>query len=187
MPPDAAPTHLVDPSKELRLMLAFFGEARLPHSEVIPAEAVPEPFHRLLVHDNHMTVTLEEYHGAKVVVRPYRVHRQGDMYGRKLDLYTETPASQVVMTGIMLINLGFVTPAVQTAIVAQSAPLGRILIEHNILRQVSSGSYLRLDPADPLAARFSLHKPQPVYGRIATIFCDEKPAIDLLEIVNPEA
>lgn len=176
----------LDPSKELRLMLAFFGEATLPLCQEIPADEVPDPFRSLLVHDEHMTVTLERYHGGPVMVRPYLVHRQGDLYGRKLDLVTQKDG-QVVMTGIMLFNFSFSTPRVRDLILEQKVPLGRILIENDILRRISSETFLRIDAADPLVGRFHLERPQPAYGRLATIFCDEKPAVDLLEIVNPRS
>jgi hypothetical protein len=174
----------LDPSKELRLMLAFFGESQLPQCEQIPAEAVPPPFHGLLVHDQHMTVALEAYHRSRVLLRPYLVHRQGDLYGRKLDLVSEDSAA-VVLTGIMLFNLSVVAEPVRQLILEQKIPLGRLLIENNVLRQVSTESFLRIAATDPLVARFHLAEARPAYARLATIFCDERPAVDLLEIVNP--
>lgn len=175
-----------DPSKELRLLLAFFGESRIPFCREVSPDEVPAPFHQLLVHDNHMTVTLEEHFHDRVAVRPYRVQQVGDLYGRKLDLLLEK-TGQVVMTGAMLFNLSLVEPAVGDDIIAQKSPLGRILIEANILRRVSSGRFLSFEAKDPLAQRFGLEPPKPAYGRLATIFCDEQPAVDLLEIVTPEA
>lgn len=175
-----------DPSKELRLLLSFFGESRIPHCRELSAASIPEPFRHLLVHDSHMTVTLEDHFGCPVVVRPYQVHRVGDVYGRKLDLLTERDG-QVVMTGAMLFNLSLVTSKVAEAILAESAPLGRILIANDILRRVSSETYVEIEARDPLAARFGLNPPRAAFGRLATIFCDEKPAVDLLEIVTPEA
>ena len=39
---------------------------------------------------------------------------------------------------------------------------------------------------DPLIARFGLAESMPAWGRLATIFADGRPMIDLLEIVRPE-
>ncbi|MGL4464435.1 MAG: hypothetical protein ACRC1K_19965 [Planctomycetia bacterium] len=177
--------HPLEPSKELRLLLAFFGESTPPQCRETLAAAVPEPYRRLLVHQNHMTVTLEQYIGAKVRVRPYQVHQQGDLYGRKLDLFSEANG-QLVMTGLMLFNFSFSTPVVREQIVSQAAPIGRILIENDILREITAESFLQIDADDPLVKRFELSTPRPAFGRLATIFCDKKPAVDLLEIVNPE-
>jgi chorismate-pyruvate lyase len=174
----------LDPSKELRLLLAFFGESVLPDCEVVEADGVPDPWHRLLVHDNHMTVTLEARWGGAVTVVPYQVHRHGNLYGRKLDLRTDD--GTVVMTGIMLINFDACPPEVERAVEAQEKPLGHILIESGLLRHISSESFVEVAAEDPLVQRFELAEPKPAWGRLATIFADGRPAIDLLEIVRPE-
>jgi len=174
----------LDPARELRLLYAFFGDSALPQIERVNADDVPEPYHGLLVHDQHMTVTLEAHHGKPVTVVPWKVHRHGDIYGRKLDLLVEP--GKTVMTGVMLINFGYCTDAVRDAVVAETAPLGRILIEHNVLRRIDATAFVRLPPDDALVQRFKQPTPKPAYGRLATIYCDERPAIDLLEIVAPE-
>jgi len=174
-----------DPSKELRLLLAFFGEGALLDCEVVDAEQVPDPWHRLLVHDNHMTVTLEARWGQAVEVVPYEVRRSGDLYGRKLDLVAVRDR-RIVMTGIMLIDLRVCTDAVREAILAESVPLGRILIDNGILRRITSETFLHLGASDPLVARFGLAEASGAWGRLATIFWGDKPAVDLLEIVRPE-
>jgi chorismate-pyruvate lyase len=173
-----------DPSKELRLMLAFFGDGDLPKIEEISAAAIPQPYRSLLVHNGHMTETLEKHHGADVDVHPYNIHHNGSMYGRKLDLTVQS-SGEVVMTGILLFNLSFVEPVVRDEILAAETPLGRILVEHNVLREVTTETYLKVAAEDPLVARFGLSKPLDAYGRLATIFCNQRPAVDLLEIVRP--
>lgn len=177
---------IYEPKKELRLLLAFFGDSKLPHCEPILPEEIPDPYRQLLVHHNHMTVTLEQHHNDKVRVVPYQVHRQGDLYARKLDLITEN-GNKIVMTGLMLFNFAFCSDTVRDLIIEQKTPLGRILIEHNIMRRVSAGTYLRFEADDDLVARFRLEEPRPAYGRLATIFYDEQPAVDLLEIVSPDS
>ncbi|MBY0588523.1 hypothetical protein K2X85_15210 [bacterium] len=165
-------------------MFAFFGDAELPHAEIIPAEAVPAPYRDLLVHHGHMTETLDRYYSSSVAVHPYLVHRHGEMYGRKLDL-SIPPDGKIVMTGLMIINLTFVGAEVALKIVEGKTPLGRLLIENNVLREVNSGTYLKLAPTDPLVKRFHSSADRPAYGRLATIFFSDKPAVDLLEIVAP--
>jgi chorismate-pyruvate lyase len=175
--------HPLDTSKELRLLLAYFGEARPVRCEEVPGPHVPEPYRRLLVHDEHMTVTLERYYDSPVRVVPYRVHRHGDLYGRMLDLLDKN--DRVVMTGLMLFNFNFCNAEVRDEIIAAQGPLGRILIEHDILRHVSPTAFVRIAGDDPLARRFHAPEPKPVYGRLATLFCDNQPAVDLLEVVAP--
>jgi len=172
-----------DPMKIVRLMLAYFGDSEVPIATAVDPGSVPAPYQSLLVHHGHMTEALEKYHGAPVTVHPYRVRREGEMYGRRIDL--RVGGDSPVMTGIMIFNLALVAPAVREEILRARTPLGQILIKHRILRRVSSDAYIRLGAKDPLVARFELARSRPAYGRIATILCNQQPAVDLLEIVRP--
>ena len=179
-------TSNLDPSKEIRLLLAFFGESRLPQCFEIDAEQAPQRERELLVHRRHMTVTLEEHYHDRLRVVPYRVHQQGDLYGRKLDLVADS-SGLVVMTGIMLFNFSCCNSKVRDLILAEEIPLGRILIENRVLRRISTETFVRIEARDPFVERFGLKVPQPAFGRLATIFYDGEPAVDLLEVVRPEA
>ncbi|MGH6622788.1 MAG: hypothetical protein ACREBN_02395 [Burkholderiaceae bacterium] len=172
-----------DPVKVVRLMLAYFGDSEVPLATAVEPATVPAPYQSLLVHHGHMTEALEKFHGAPVTVHPYRVRREGEMYGRRIDL--RVGGGPPVMTGIMIFNLALVPAAVRDEILRAETPLGQILIKHRILRRVSSDAYVRLGARDPLVARFELTGARPAYGRIATIHCDQQPAVDLLEIVRP--
>jgi chorismate-pyruvate lyase len=180
-------TAAIDPAKVVRLMLAFFGDSEVPQAVALDADALPALPRALLAHNGHMTEVLTRHHGAALTVRPYRIHREGDLYGRRLDLFAGDPTSdnpRPVMTGIMIFNLALVAPQVRDEIVGAQSPLGEILIRHRILRRVAADAFLRFDADDPLAQRFGVAD-QPAYGRLATIDCDQRPAVDLLEIVRP--
>jgi chorismate-pyruvate lyase len=174
----------VDPAKVVRLMLAFFGDSEVPVATARDADELPDADRRLLVHHGHMTEVLAAHHGAALRVQPYRIHQQGDMYGRRLDLFAGSDP-RPVMTGIMIFNLALVAPAVRTEIVGAQSPLGEILIRHRILRRVVADAFLRFEADDPLTLRFGTPMPRPAHGRLATIDCDGRPAVDLLEIVRP--
>lgn len=165
-------------------MLAFFGDSDVPRARSLDADGIPAASRRLLAHAGHMTEVLERHHGAPPSVRPYRIHREGDIYGRRIDLFA-AGVDGPVMTGIMIFNLALVEPAVREEIVAARAPLGEILIRRRILRRVRPDAFLAFEAGDPLVARFGLARPRPAYGRLATIDCDQRPAVDLLEIVRP--
>jgi chorismate-pyruvate lyase len=179
-------TAAIDSAKVVRLMLAFFGDSEVPRATAVDAEALPAQPRALLAHAGHMTETLARHHGAALSVRPYRIHRQGDIYGRRLDLFAGDDP-RPVMTGIMIFNLALVTTAVRDEIVAAQSPLGEILIRRRILRRVAADAFLRFDAVDPLVQRFAPfgNAKTPAYGRLATIECDRRPAVDLLEIVRP--
>jgi chorismate-pyruvate lyase len=180
----AQPAPSIDPSKVVRLMLAFFGDSEVPLARAVDPATIASPYQALLAHNGHMTAALERHHGGSLGVHPYRIRREGDIYGRRIDLAV-AGRDNPVMTGIMIFNLALVTATVRDEIERAESPLGEILIRHRILRRVKPDAFLEFDPRDPLVARFGLPVPQPAYGRLATIDCDGRPAVDLLEIVRP--
>ena len=72
-------------------------------------------------------------------------------------------------------------------ILSEIKPLGRVLIEHNVLREVQLASLYRVMPGPALCELFALADPLATYGRTAFIYCDGYPAVELLEIVAPES
>jgi chorismate-pyruvate lyase len=143
---------------------------------------MPAPFHDLLVHEHHMTVTVEAHHGDAVAVRVLASRRVDDSYARKIIL-TLHGSGKVVLFGIVRIRLDFCSAPVRKAILAEKTPLGRVLIEHNVLRRIEPTAYFRVRPGPRQLAWFGLKKAQPLYGRLGFIYCDEQPAVELLEIV----
>lgn len=171
---------------DLRSLLALFPPARdLADCTVVAAEEVPEPYHGLLVHEHHMTVTVEEYHRGHVNVQILAKRKDHDIYARKI-LLTLQKTGQVVQYGIVRIRLQYCDPEVRARILEGKTPLGRILIEHNVLRRIEPTAFLRVTFRPSMMAWFDLDKPLPTYGRLAYIHCDGKPAVELLEIVAPE-
>jgi chorismate-pyruvate lyase len=154
--------------------------------EVVAADAVPPPYDELLVHDQHMTVTVEAHHGSLVNVRVLADRLEGDLYARKILLVLQA-SEKVVQFGLVRMHLNFVSPEVRAEITSRRTPLGRILIQHNVLRTIAPTSFLRVLPGPAMMGWFGLKAPQPTYGRTAVITCDDQPAIEVLEIVAPAA
>lgn len=155
-----------------------------PIIETLPAERVPQPYHRLLVHSHHMTVTVEEYYGDAVDVKVLTALHQGDLYARKI-LLALRGTGQVVQFGIVQIDLSFLSRAVRDEIVSQRTPLGRVLIQHNVLRTVRPVEFFRAIPAPLMCDWFGQTEPTPTYGRLGVIYTDHKPAIRVAEILTP--
>ena len=170
---------------ELHALYALFPLADdIPECELVPADAVPPPYHGLLVHEHHMTVTVEQYHGDLVDVRILARRLDGDVYARKI-LLALRQSGRVVQFGIMRVNLRYCSAAVRAEIVAGQTPFGRILINHDVMRRIEPTAFLRVTPSQAMAEWFGLRQPRPTYGRLAIIHCDGQPAVDLLEIVAP--
>jgi hypothetical protein len=157
----------------------------MTRGELVPPGRVPPPYHDLLVHEHHMTVTVEAHNGDAVNVRVLEYRVAGDSYARKILLPLQK-SGKVVMFGLMRVNFHYCSDEVRQRILAGQTPLGRVLIEANVMRRIEPTAYLRVFPGAAMMQWFGLDEPQPTYGRFALIHCDEQPAVELLEIVAPE-
>ncbi|MEZ6114735.1 MAG: hypothetical protein R3C99_27540 [Pirellulaceae bacterium] len=153
-------------------------------TEVAAAE-LPDVFRRLLAHDEHMTVTVENHHRSPVDVRVLDTRTTDTHYSRKI-LQNRQSDGRVVQFGIVRLTLSFLAPEVRAEIERQQTPLGRVLIEHNVLRNVRLLSLWRIEPGPDLCGMFNLSSAETCYGRTALIYCNGVPAVELLEIVTPE-
>jgi len=62
--------------------------------------------------------------------------------------------------------------------------LGRILVQHNVLRNVELVGLWEIRAGRELAAFLGVPRETTVYGRTALIHCNGEPAVELLEIVT---
>lgn len=167
--------------------LVIFDDVLWPSdstAHLIHASALPEPYRLLLAHTEHMTVTMEAFHGAPVEVRVLEAGRLGDFYHRRIILTLEG-SGKIVQYGLVRIDLSLLPAAVRNAILAEDTPLGRILIEHNVLRRVEPTAFMRIEPGPTLMQALELPRQTPLYGRTGVIFCDDRPAIAVLEVSSP--
>jgi chorismate-pyruvate lyase len=165
--------------------LFYSDMAELGAFEEVLAEQMPQPYRTLLAHHEHMTVSVERHHGEKVDVEVIAAKRSGDYYARKIVLHLQT-SRKTVLFGIPRLNLRLVDDDVRREILSENKPLGRVLIDHNVLREVQLASLYRVTPGPDLCRMLGLAEPQTTYGRTAFIYCDGYPAVELLEIVSPE-
>lgn len=152
--------------------------------EAVDSHDLSRDYRMLLAHDSHMTVTVERFHNGPVDVRVLETKQSGEHYARKIVL-ARARDGQVVQFGIMRLDFSAVSPAVRSEVESQRTPLGRILIQHNILREVHLTQLWKVTPGEDLRRLFNLEEGQITYGRTAIIHCDGEPAVELLEIVAP--
>lgn len=156
-----------------------------PECSIIQPENIPQPSDELLVHHQHMTVVLQRHHGGPVQVHVLEEHLDGDRYTRKIKL-TPVGSEKVVEYGIVRLDLRFMPDAVKQEILAKRKPLGAILIEHKVHRRIKPRYFLRFPEGSAVLKLFGHDSGQTLCGRLGTIYCDEEPCIELLEIVvNP--
>lgn len=152
-------------------------------TEVAESE-LPEVPRKLLWHDAHMTVTVESHHRSSVDVSVLDTHVTATHYSRRI-LLTRQSDGGVVQFGIVRLNSTFLGEDVRKEIESERTPLGRVLIEHNVLRDVRLLSLWRIEPRSDLVKIFGLDQPETCFGRTALIYCNGLPAVELLEIVTP--
>jgi chorismate-pyruvate lyase len=172
--------------RELFEVFAHLEPIDIPEFQVVAPEHVPQPYRDLLVHEHHMTVTVERFHGRPVELRVLSQRTQGHHYSRMILLALQG-TGDVVQFGIVRIDLDRCSPVVRAEVLAGEKPLGRILIEHDVLRHIDPTCFVRITPTRQMLQWFGLAESGPLWGRTATIHCDGQRAIDLLEVVRNES
>jgi chorismate-pyruvate lyase len=168
------------PSLDVLVGLFFFDLAELGRFERVEPAAVPEPFRGLLDHNSHMTVTVEKFHLSPVEVQVLETSVTRSQYARQI-LLARASDGKIVQWGIMRVSFSHLPDAVREEIERAETPLGRILIAHNVHRQVRLSALWRVEPGPALAKHLG---PATTYGRTAIIEVAGEPAIELLEIVS---
>lgn len=178
----------MNPLKELQELVTLFpepgGHELYLTAEHVAKEATPEPYHRMLVHEHHMTISMESYHDCTVDVEVMASRFEDGLYLRKIRLH-KSGTRDAIQFGYVRFNLDFVTEKVRAEILSEKIPLGRVLIQHNVFRHVDLGAILRFTAGPGMAEYLQMDVGQTTYGRLATIFCNGSPAIDLLEVSSP--
>lgn len=177
----SAEADLYTPSAS-RLATLFYSDlAELGQFEPTTADAMPAEYRSLLAHQEHMTVALEKFHGSLVSVKALDEWRDNGSYARA-SLLSRQSDGAIVQFGIMRIWLGDLPETAQAQITARQIPLGRVLIEHGLLREVELISLWRIVPGAALKKHLQLKSDAPIHGRSAQILVDERPTVQLLEI-----
>lgn len=164
--------------------LFYQGSAELGEFTPVSSGELTAPFGKLLDHNAHMTVTVEAHHGCPVDVKVLDVRHDDGFYSRKI-LLTRQSDDAPVQFGIVSIDKRVLSTHVFEEIIAQQTPLGRILIRHNVMREVKLNQLFSVVAQRDLAAYLGVEPGSQIGGRTAVIDCDGTPAIGLLEIVTP--
>ena len=183
----------------------MFGRIR-----AIDSKDIPPPFDLMLAHHSHMTVAMEDFHGHCVslnVVNVAAAESDGQKsYTReillkspvfnamafgaleRLDKTRKKNADRVVQYGIVKIMTDRLPEEVVARIQECGTPLGRILIEADLLREVRCVCVFEVMPGPyfgKLCHTPENQTPPQTYGRFATISISEQPVIELFEVVVP--
>ncbi len=168
----------------LRIFYPASGEfARVRRVE---AAEIPAPFRGLLDHASHMTVAMERHHGGPVSLQVVQVAPgTADGRGYVREILLVRGDGMVVQYGIVRLDLSAVDAATAAAIRTAEVPLGRLLIEAGLLREVHDVRLLEVTPGAALCRLFGREVCRTTYGRVAEISLAGRPAIELLEVAAP--
>jgi len=164
-------------------LFRLFADAKtIPKAVMVAPEQVPEPYRGLLVHSHHMTVTVEQFYASPVNVKVLETRLDGNEYSREI-LLTLSDTGRVVQFGIVRMDLDLLSPLVREQIVEGRTPLGRVLIENDVLRKVVPMGFFRVRTNATMNGWFAETEAVDTYGRLGVIHTDGKPAIEVLEIL----
>lgn len=170
-----------------KLIRVFYPDGSLDHSPLgsfEPVETAPAAFASLLDHNHHMTVTVERHWQSPVDVVVHRHQTVDRWYEREITLVTHSDG-RTVQYGIVRLDIHSLRPEVWQRIASREVPLGRVLIEHNVLREVQLEQLWKVRCGGKLQTMLALKQNDSVvYGRTALIWCNHQPAIELLEVVR---
>lgn len=165
----------------------FYARAglRLPKIERLTGEQVPEPYRKLLVHQNDMTPTLEQFHGHDIHLRILRSVRRDDFYFRQVVLLLNG-TNKPVEFGANKVNLTLFAPKARHLILEEHVPLGRILNDFGIEHGTVAKAFFQVEPDALICEALGLTAPAPLYGRRATISDPlKRPLSEIVEILPP--
>jgi len=157
----------------------------MPCIEMIPGDAVPEPFKTLLVHHNDMTPTLEAFHKSDIHLEIVSRERRGVFYFREVVLRLNRSESPVEF-GANKLYLGRFPEEAQDLILQEYVPLGRILKDCRVPHRTEAKAFLRVHSDSLIGEKFELTQPAVLYGRKAVISdLQGRPLSEIVEILPP--
>ena len=162
----------------------FPGEQLAATVGRVPHASVPEPYQRLLVHNQHMTGMMERFYQSSVDVRVLARRIDGSVYSRKIILATQDTGT-VVQFAFMQFQLDAVSEAVRGQILSEQLPLGRVLVNHGMRCDIELSSLLKVTIGDALSKHLNVPAGIVTYGRIAQILSDGKPLCAVIEVLAP--
>jgi chorismate-pyruvate lyase len=158
----------------------------LPRIEAVMGDTVPELYRALLVHQDDMTPTLENFHGAKLHLQVLRSQQRGDFYFREVVLVLDG-TNRPVEFGAIKMNLALFSSAARKLILEEREPLGHILRDCAVAHASRPKAYLRVESDDFINRALNITGTHTLYGRRNTHFDTQQRALaEIVEILPPE-
>jgi hypothetical protein len=163
----------------------FYAMAGLALPPLVPVEGevVPEPYKRLLVHQDDMTPTLEKFYRRRLHLHVLGRRRKDDAYYREVTLLLDG-TDQPVEFGAIRINLALFDPVAREEILKEKLPLGAILRERTISHSSRPRAFIRLASDPFINDVLKLSGAQMLFGRRNSLLDPKgRPLAEIVEIL----
>jgi len=157
----------------------------LPSLEVIPGDAVPEPYRTLLVHARDMTRTLEAHHRASIHLRLLSSRTEGPVYFRTVALELDGD-DHVVEFGATQVHLERIPEPWRGLIIEGRRPLGAILNSSGSPYHSRPSAFFRTRGDAVIRAALGIPGEPVLYGRRNTLSNEHGlPLAEIIEVLPP--
>jgi len=156
----------------------------MPDFTVVPDDAVPAPYHELLVHDGDMTSRLGNFHQSPIALEVLKLEKTDDSLFREV-LLQKTSDQQYVEYGIIQINLQAFKFPLLDEILAGEKPLGGLLNQHEINYTSCPQAFFSVKANAKIAERLQVDQAETLYGRINILSSGKDSLAHILEILPP--
>jgi len=159
-------------------------QVELPDLVAVAPDAIPEPYHHLLVHDGDMTGRLQAFHQSGIRLRTLRIMHQPGTLCRHVLLQTEE--QRTVELGAIRIHLGSFRGGALDAVLGCHQPLGGILNAYGISYQSNLAGFFTIRADATLADTLDITIGTRLFGRFNRLQRSEgAPIAEVVEILPP--
>ena len=154
----------------LRPLEEFYVAERwpIPNLVLMDGDLVPEPYKDLLVHQQDMTPTLEQYYGCPMGLRVIKWLEVGDCMLRMVALTRQTDGKPTEFGAIKIEVNGF-PPEGQKMILEGKKPFGTILRELDMPHSGNPLGFFSVESDAHINAALGLTGKHTLYGRLNTL------------------
>ncbi len=136
----------------------FYAASGLPAPafDAIDGESMPQPYRRLLVHEDDMTPTLERFHGVELHLRLLSRRQENGTLFREVALVRDDD-ERAVEFGAIRIEVDLFPEEARPVIEACRVPLGTIMARFNVEHTAHPSAYVSVEPDDTIREALGLN------------------------------
>jgi chorismate-pyruvate lyase len=151
---------LLDPLDQFYLLSGL----AVPEATKVDAEAIAEPYRRLLVHENDMTPTLEAAYGERIHIRLVCRKVESDVLLRQVVLVLDSDERPVEF-GAIRIQLNQLPAPARACVLEGKLPLGRLLQDFHVHHRSQPAAYFEVKADWQIGEALATPSRQRLYGR----------------------